>query len=126
MLLNVGGGSPTTGEVAGIHWHMNIANEIDYISTDEQRQVIPWVRIKDGQGNVTEYQDRDSRLTAEQIATASSAEWTAWIVTIAPRTFISARCSSGPIVCGRKTGSVTSVSEATVDCVIEQGLQNGR
>jgi hypothetical protein len=28
MLINVGGGSPTTGLVTGIHWHMNIANEI--------------------------------------------------------------------------------------------------
>ncbi|HEX6732126.1 MAG TPA: NapC/NirT family cytochrome c, partial [Pyrinomonadaceae bacterium] len=71
MLINVGGGSPNTGVVAGIHWHMNIANVIDYISTDEQRQVIPWVRIQDGQGNVTEYQDRNRPLTAEQIATAS-------------------------------------------------------
>jgi hypothetical protein len=55
MLINVGGGSPATGLVTGIHWHMNIANEITYISTDDHRQVIPWVRIKDGQGNVTEY-----------------------------------------------------------------------
>ena len=68
MLLNVGGGSPNTGVVAGIHWHMNIANSIDYISTDEQRQVIPWVRIKDRQGNVTEYHDRARSLTPEQIA----------------------------------------------------------
>src|ERR1051325_5113366 len=25
MLINVGGGSPATGHIAGIHWHMNIA-----------------------------------------------------------------------------------------------------
>jgi len=34
---------------------MNIANEITYVSTDDHRQVIPWVRLKDRQGNVTEY-----------------------------------------------------------------------
>src|SRR5687767_2161441 len=70
MLLNVGGGSPSTGAVTGIHWHMNIANEVTYISTDAQRQVIPWVRIKDRQGNVTEYYDRNRPLTPEQIAAA--------------------------------------------------------
>src|SRR5205814_128136 len=58
LLINVGGGSPATGQVAGIHWHMNIANEVTYISTDDHRQVIPWVRIKDRQGRVTEYFDR--------------------------------------------------------------------
>jgi hypothetical protein len=68
MLINVGGGSPSTGVVAGIHWHMNIANTLEYISTDNQRQVIPWVRIKNRQGNVTEYYDRVRPLSAEQIA----------------------------------------------------------
>ena len=70
MLISVGGGSPETGVVAGIHWHMNIANEITYISTDSQRQVIPWVRVKDRQGNVTEYYDRNRPLTPDQIESA--------------------------------------------------------
>lgn len=68
MLINVGGGSPSTGMVAGIHWHMNIANEVTYVSTDGRRQVIPWVRIKDRQGNVTEYYDRTSTVSPEQLA----------------------------------------------------------
>jgi hypothetical protein len=71
MLINVGGGSPTTGLVTGIHWHMNIGNEITYISTDDHRQVIPWVQIKDGQGNVTQYYDRNRPLAASQIATGN-------------------------------------------------------
>src|ERR1051325_1389008 len=70
MLIKVGGGSPATGQVAGIHWHMNLANEITYISTDNQRQVIPWIRVRDSQGNVTEYRTKDTQLTAEQIAQA--------------------------------------------------------
>jgi hypothetical protein len=70
MLINVGGGSPTTGMVTGIHWHMNIANEVDYISTDHQRQVIPWIRMKDRNGNITEYYDRNRPLSVEQIAAA--------------------------------------------------------
>lgn len=70
MLINVGGGSPASGVVAGIHWHMNIANEVTYIHTDEQRQTIPWVRIRDREGNVTEYFDRIRPLTSDRIATA--------------------------------------------------------
>jgi hypothetical protein len=67
MLINVGGGSPATGLVTGIHWHMNIANEITYIATDDHRQVIPWVRIRDKQGNVTEYIDKNRPPTPDQI-----------------------------------------------------------
>src|ERR1043166_290760 len=68
MLINVGGGSASTGLVGGIHWHMNVANEVTYVSIDNQRQVIPWVRFKDRQGNVTEYYDRSRPATPEQIA----------------------------------------------------------
>lgn len=68
MLINVGGGDPSSGPVAGIHWHMSLANEISFIASDEQRQVIPWIRVKDRSGNVTEYHDRARPLSAEQIA----------------------------------------------------------
>lgn len=68
MLIHVGGGDPNSGPVAGIHWHMNLANEIKYISTDGQRQVIPWISVKDRSGNVVEYHDRGRRLTPEQVA----------------------------------------------------------
>jgi len=71
MLLRVGGGNPEAGVVDGIHWHMNLANEVTFISTDEQRQSIPWIRVKDHQGNVTEYYDRTRPLTAEQIQSST-------------------------------------------------------
>ena len=70
MLLNVGGGDPATGAVEGIHWHMNIANEITYVATDETRQTIPYVHVKDMQGRETEFFVKDSPLTKEQIAKA--------------------------------------------------------
>ena len=69
LLINVGGGDPATGPVAGIHWHMNLANEITFIATDEHRQAIPWIRVKDREGRVTEYYDRNRPLTSEEIAT---------------------------------------------------------
>ncbi|MBI4477643.1 MAG: NapC/NirT family cytochrome c [Acidobacteria bacterium] len=53
--VHVGGGSEKLGIATGIHWHMNVANEIEYIATDEKRQVIPYVRLKDRHGNVREY-----------------------------------------------------------------------
>ena len=41
LLLHVGGGMPQFGLGAGIHWHMNPHNEIEYIATDDKRQEIP-------------------------------------------------------------------------------------
>ena len=71
MLVNVGGGSPETGQVSGIHWHMNLANEITFIAADEKRQNIPWVRMKDRNGNVVEYMTKDANLSEQQIEQAS-------------------------------------------------------
>ncbi|HYM24043.1 MAG TPA: NapC/NirT family cytochrome c [Vicinamibacterales bacterium] len=53
--VHVGGGSERLGIAQGIHWHMNVANDVEYITTDGKRQVIPWVRVKDRFGNVREY-----------------------------------------------------------------------
>ena len=47
LQMHVGGGNERLGIATGIHWHMNVANEIEYIATDEKRQVIPYVRLKD-------------------------------------------------------------------------------
>jgi len=55
LQVHVGGGSARLGIAQGIHWHMNLANEVEYIATDDTRQVIPWVRVKDRFGSVREY-----------------------------------------------------------------------
>jgi len=68
LLIKTGGGDPALGlATGGIHWHMNIANHMTYISTDEQRQVIPWVRMEDNKGNAVDFMSKDSPLTADQI-----------------------------------------------------------
>lgn len=67
MLLKTGGGDPSTGAPAGIHWHMNISNEITYIATDDKRQVIPYIHVKDMQGRITEYASKDTPLSKDQI-----------------------------------------------------------
>jgi hypothetical protein len=55
LRVHVGGGSERLGLAAGIHWHMNVANRVEYIATDDKRQVIPWVRVTDAAGAVREY-----------------------------------------------------------------------
>lgn len=55
LSLKVGGGDSRHGPPGGIHWHMNLANKVEYIATDPQRQVIPWVRLTDEKGTVTEF-----------------------------------------------------------------------
>jgi hypothetical protein len=73
LLLKVGGGSPTSAQGAGIHWHMNIANQVTYVASDPQRQVIPWVQLRNRTtGEVTEYllQDQEKPMTPQEIAAA--------------------------------------------------------
>jgi hypothetical protein len=89
LLIKTGGGNPATSQTEGIHWHMNIANRVQYIATDKERQQIPWVRMMNARtGTVTEYSD--GSLSANDVARASG-RWTAWTVTTAPRTFSSRR-----------------------------------
>jgi nitrate/TMAO reductase-like tetraheme cytochrome c subunit len=68
LTMKVGGGDPTHGPVGGIHWHMNVGNKVQYIAAksekgawlpDETRQSIPWVRVVDSQGVVTEYRTKN-------------------------------------------------------------------
>lgn len=59
LLLWVGGGEPTNGPEGGIHFHMNIANKIEYIATDDRLLNIPWVRITNPRGETTVYQTPD-------------------------------------------------------------------
>jgi hypothetical protein len=67
LRVHVGGGDSTLGLASGIHWHMNVANEIEYIATDRERQTIPYVRMKTHDGVVREYVVAGA--TAEQLAT---------------------------------------------------------
>ncbi|MGQ0736744.1 MAG: NapC/NirT family cytochrome c [Acidobacteriota bacterium] len=55
LQLHVGGGSATLGIGTGIHWHMNLDNRIEYVTTDAAREAIPYVRLTDRTGTVTEF-----------------------------------------------------------------------
>jgi nitrate/TMAO reductase-like tetraheme cytochrome c subunit len=68
LLMKIGGGNEVTGVTSGIHWHMNISNEITYMATDSARQVIPWVQAKSLlTGKVTIFKSTVTKLTDEQI-----------------------------------------------------------
>ena len=69
LIIKIGGGNIEAGPTSGIHWHMNIANELTYIATDSQRQNIPWIRSKNPDGKIVIYQSTENSLTDEQIRT---------------------------------------------------------
>ena len=58
LLLKIGGSDPRQGPVGGIHWHNLPGNKVEYIATDEARQVIPWVRVTDASGQVTVFKTK--------------------------------------------------------------------
>jgi len=55
LQMHIGGGTSATRDVTGIHWHTSASTKIEYIATDDKRQVIPWVRLTDRYGNVRDY-----------------------------------------------------------------------
>lgn len=68
LLMKIGGGNIEAGPTSGIHWHMNILNEVAYIATDRQRMEIPWIRSTAKDGTVRVYRDVEAGLTDEELA----------------------------------------------------------
>ena len=58
LTLKTGGGSTRAGLGRGIHWH--IENQVEFLPTDSTQQSIPYVRVTDDNGKVTEYVEMDS------------------------------------------------------------------
>jgi nitrate/TMAO reductase-like tetraheme cytochrome c subunit len=69
MLIKIGGEKTTFMQGSGIHYHMLIASEIEYIASDDRRQEIAWVRVMRGDGSVTEFDHLDDPLSDEEKAT---------------------------------------------------------
>jgi hypothetical protein len=59
LLMKIGGGGDE-GPAKGIHWHMNINNDIEYVATDEKRLEIPWVKSTRADGTVKIYRDTEA------------------------------------------------------------------
>lgn len=62
--LHLGTGDDRAG-ASGIHWHVSPDHQIEYIATDETRQVIPYVRLTLPNGRVREY--RAEGVTQDQL-----------------------------------------------------------
>jgi hypothetical protein len=66
LVLKTGGGTKREGLGQGIHWH--IENTVRFIALDPLQQEIPYVRVIDEMGQITEYYDVASDLTPEDVA----------------------------------------------------------
>lgn len=55
VMLKVGGADQRRGPVEGIHWHVSKDHKVEYLATDEKRLKIPWVRLTEKDGKVTEF-----------------------------------------------------------------------
>ena len=54
--MHVGGGPQGSANPSSIHWHVAQGVEIEYVATDDKRQVIPYVRMTDRRtGTMREY-----------------------------------------------------------------------
>ncbi len=67
LLLRTGGGDVRSGQNHGIHWHMNVGYDVEYIARDEKRQEIAWIRMKERKtGRALVYEDSETPLTEEE------------------------------------------------------------
>lgn len=68
MLLKVGGGNSILAKQTGIHWHMNIDNEVTYLAADSSRQVINWVEARNKEtGKVTVYKKGNVKFNVQEM-----------------------------------------------------------
>ena len=63
MLIKIGGEKTSFMRGSGIHYHMLIASQVEYIASDAKRQEISWVRVTRADGSVTEYNSAEYPLT---------------------------------------------------------------
>ena len=72
MLLKIGGGNIELGNARGIHWHMNIENEVTYYAVDRERQIIPWVKMKSKKtGKEIIYRSTEVKLNEKRLSPES-------------------------------------------------------
>ncbi|MDI6767034.1 MAG: NapC/NirT family cytochrome c [Bacteroidota bacterium] len=68
LLMKIGSGTSGRVPTSGIHWSMSIANEITYVATDNQRQVVPWVKSRNKKtGEEVEYISTDTQLSSDEL-----------------------------------------------------------
>jgi nitrate/TMAO reductase-like tetraheme cytochrome c subunit len=72
LTLKTGGGNARQGLGKGIHWH--IESQVFYSSTDKLDQTIPYVRVINDDGSITEYTDTTANIDPKTIDTKNLKE----------------------------------------------------
>ncbi|MBN1668243.1 MAG: NapC/NirT family cytochrome c [Anaerolineales bacterium] len=72
LVLKTGGGAKRLGLGRGIHWH--IENQVFFQAVDERQQVIPYVRVIEEDGSISEYFDIESSFTATDVVESELVE----------------------------------------------------
>ncbi|MGD0338810.1 MAG: NapC/NirT family cytochrome c [Bacteroidota bacterium] len=68
MQIKTGGGMSELGPTEGIHWYMNTAYAVSYITTDEKRQVIPWIKAVSLDGKTKIFKSIDADISDTALA----------------------------------------------------------
>lgn len=67
--MKIGAAYSPKGLEEGIHWHINPEISVEYITSDEKREIIPWVRLTNLRtGEVTEFIDEMNPPEADSVA----------------------------------------------------------
>jgi len=68
LQMKIGPSNSAYGLAEGIHWHINPKVKIEYISKDDQREEIPWVKYTNLEtGEVTEFRDTTNQVEQSTI-----------------------------------------------------------
>ena len=60
LVVHTGSGEAREKATRGIHWH--VEQNVEYVTDDEQKRTIPWVRITGKDGKSTTYFDASSKV----------------------------------------------------------------
>jgi len=72
LVLKTGGGTRREGLGRGIHWH--IENKVYYLPADSHEQEIPYVRVEEDDGSISEYMDLEAEIDPSAIDPAALKE----------------------------------------------------
>lgn len=100
LILKTGGGTERQGLGKGIHWH--ILNKVSYLPVGPEEQEIPYVRVEEDDGSITEYVDIEANFDPESVDPANLKEMDC-------------------ITCHNRITHRVSTPEDTVDQLMAQG-----
>ncbi|MEZ4762251.1 MAG: hypothetical protein R3C26_03275 [Calditrichia bacterium] len=85
--MKIGADHSALGLSEGIHWHINPDIKVEYIAEGGDRETLPWVRYTNLKtGEVKCIRMKKTHWKKAHFPLKRSAQWTAWIATLARRT----------------------------------------